>query len=156
MTDQRGGKADLGHGGKLIADGLMEGYDKATEVVDRLMAKNVSRPARIVIETIRKAPGGLLGLTEFATAKDKTRAVVGIVGGRLGGIAGGALGAATGPAAPVAVPVGAAMGHVAGQHIAEEVYDDHIDEVQRAKDDVRRGMAATKAWIKARNDQLAR
>ena len=120
------------------------------------MAKTVARPARIVIKTIRKAPGGVLGLTELATAQDKTRAAVGIVGGKLGGMAGGALGAATGPAAPVAVPVGAAVGHVAGQHIAEGVYDDHIDEFQRAKDEVRRGMAATKAWIKARNDQLAR
>jgi heme-degrading monooxygenase HmoA len=48
------------------------------------------------------------------------------------------------------------MGHVAGPHIAEGVYDDHIDDVRRAKDEVWRGMAATKAWMKAREAQTAR
>ncbi len=148
MAEQGGRRADWGPGGKLAADGVMAGYDKATEVVDRLMA-GVPRPARIVIKTIRKAPGGALKGAEIALAKDGTRAVVGAVGGVAGGYAGGLMGAATGPAAPVAIPVGAAVGNVAGQHIAEEVYDDHIE-------DVRRGIAATKAWIHARRDQLAR
>ena len=52
MTDQRDRRSNWGPGGKLVADGLMEGYDKATEVVDRVMAKTVARPARIVIKEL--------------------------------------------------------------------------------------------------------
>lgn len=149
MTDVSNRRADWGPGGKLVADGLMEGCDKATEVIDRLMAKSLPRGARIVIKTVRKAPVGVMKGAEVFTARDRLRALTGLAGGALGGAAGGALGAATGPAAPVGVPLGAAVGSVAGQHIAEELYDDHADEA-------RRGIAATKAWIDERNAALGR
>ena len=136
-------RADRAPGAKMVADGIMEAYDRATGVIDDLAPKRI----RPVIKGIRKAPGGVLDAVEILTAKDKTRAIVGLLGGAGGATGGAAMGAATGPAAPFAVPVAAGVGQVAGQHIAEELYDDHAE-------DIRRGLAATKAWIDERNAEL--
>jgi hypothetical protein len=145
MTEPPRKRPDRGPGAKMAADGIREAYDRATRVVDNLAPK----PVRGVVKQIRKGPGRVLDAAEILTAKDKTRAIVGLLGGTAGAAGGAAMGAATGPAAPIAVPVAAGVGRVAGQHIAEEVYDDHAD-------DVRRSIAATKAWIDRRNAELGR
>ena len=149
MAESRDRRPDWGPRARMVEDGLLVGTEEVLGEAGKTMLKNAPRLGRVVLEKIPGAPGAVVDAVEFAGAKDKGRKIAGMVGSAMGGAGGAAMGAATGPGAPIAVPLGAAVGSVAGEHIAEEIYDDHID-------GVRRGIAQTKAWIRAREEDLTR
>ncbi len=129
----------------MVGDGILAGTGRVIDDAAKTMLKDAPKVGRFVLKKIPGAPGLVLDAVELVQAKDKGRKIASMAGGILGGAAGGALGAATGPGAVVAAPLGAAVGSVAGQHIAEDVYDDNVGKI-----------AAASAWIKARNDAIAR
>lgn len=123
--------------GMQMGGGMVKGVETLVSDTGDLMLHGAPKWGRIVARGIPGAPGLVLDAAQFATARNKARAGSEIAGGMLGGFIGSGLG-----------PLGAAAGAVAGQKAGEWAYDHH--------DEIREKMAATAAWVKAREAQIAR
>lgn len=106
---------------------------------------------RAIIKGANGAPGLVLDAAELYTAKDRKRALAGIVGAAVGSMGGGALG---GLAGPVGMVGGSMAGSYAGQRAGEYLYD-HRQEI---KDRVLRDFAdsVTHGWGSSSNDAQVR
>jgi len=129
---------DAAHEGYAPAagTGALKGAESLLQDAGKAMLKDAPRRTRYVLRRIPGAPGLIYDIANFATAKDKLRAGVGIAGGVVGGFAGEAAG-----------PVGAAVGSAAGEAGAEWLYDHH--------DELARKVADTAQWMKERGLHVA-
>ena len=104
-----------------VGSGALEGAAATMKAAGKAMLKDTPAVTRYVLTRIPKGPGFIADLADLATAKDKWRAGVGI----LGGMAGGAIGELGGP-------IGAGVGAAAGEAGSQWVYDHRAELAQKA------------------------
>jgi hypothetical protein len=107
--------SEEGYGG-AIGSGLLEGAKHMVKGAGETILKDARPLTRFKLMRIPGVPGLVYDAADFATAKNKVRAGIGIAGGLAGGFVGEAGG-----------PVGAAMGSAAGEAGAEWLYDHRTD-----------------------------
>src|SRR5262245_25830449 len=100
-----------------LGTGALEGARELMTTAGASMLKDAPRVTRYVLKKIPGVPGFIADVADLATAKDKTRSLVGIGGAALGGAIG-----------EVGGPIGAGAGAAAGQAGGEWIYD-HRDEL---------------------------
>jgi hypothetical protein len=122
---------------EAVPGGLLDIPKRIIGQAGKAMLKEAPKVTRFVLKKIPGVPGFVADVADFATAKDKWRAGLGLAGGVLGGVAGEALD-----------PLGGGVaGGMAGEAGAKWVYDHHAELQQKA--------AATAQWMKDRAAQVA-
>ena len=124
--------------GEYIAKGAM---DVERDILERAIdthAGKIAPGTRAVAKAVHAAPGFIFDIAQFATAKNKPRALAEVVGGVIGTTIGAAGG--MGVASPLTGAIGGAAGswaggelYDAGEEMADDFYDRHRARIDAAR-----------------------